>query len=153
MANQLNDIPTSLEAIADLQLGDKRMGVAVTAVWYKFFVSLSAVLSNLVGGVLGFTSQSGVTAVGTTQATAFPMSTEWVVITTTPLNGGVKLAGFGAGTPSQVFNRGANPLKVYPPVGGQIDALGVNNPYVLAATKMQNFSQTGVGQFYSTQLG
>lgn len=153
MANQLNEIPTSLEPIAGLQLGNKRMELTVNNVWYKFFLSLSTVLSNLIGGVLGFTSETGVTATGTTQATARAMTTEWIVITTTPLNSGVGLVGFGAGVPSEVFNHGVNPLKVYPPVGSQIDALGVNAPYVLAASKMQLFSQTDINQFYSTQLG
>lgn len=153
MANQLNEIPSSLEPIAGLQLGSKRMELTVNSVWYKFFTSLSAVLSNLIGGVLGFTSTPAATATGTTQATALAMTTEWIVVTTTPANTGVKLAGFGAGVPSEVFNRGANPLKVYPPMGSQIDALGVNAPYVLAATKMQLFSQTDVNQFCSAQLG
>lgn len=61
--------------------------------------------------------------------------------------------GFGPGVASTVFNRGANPLKVYPPVGGEIDSLGVDQPYVLAATKMQVFSQIDDALWSSMQLG
>lgn len=153
MANQLNDVPTSLEPIAGLQLGNKRMEVTVSAVWYKFFVSVSVILKNLIGGVLGFTSENGAVATGTTQATALAMTTEWIEVTTVPAGSGVVLNGFGAGVPSVVFNEGANALKVYPPVGNQIDALGVNVAYLLPAAKMQTFYQTGNQQFRSTQLG
>lgn len=153
MANQLNEVPASLEPMAELSLGDRKFGVYVTAVWYKFFVSLSGVLSNLIGGVLGFTSENGITATGTTQADAFVAQTEWVIVSTTPLNSGVVIDAFGAGVASTVFNQGANPLKVYPPVGYQIDALGLNNPYTLAANKVQVFSQTDDTKFTSMQLG
>lgn len=153
MAEQLNQIPSSLEPIAELKLGEKTFGVSVTAVWYKFFVSMSAVLGNLIGGVLGFTSSNDVTATGTVQADAVALATEWSVVTTTPVNSGVIVAAFGAGVPNTVFNRGVNTLKVYPPVGSQIDALGINAPYPLAANKMQTFYQTDTAEFLSTQLG
>jgi len=153
MANQLNDVPSSLEPIAGMQLGNKRMELTVSSVWYKFFVSVSAVLSNLVGGVLGFTTEANVVATGTTQGTATPLTTEWAHVSTTPANSGVMLASFGAGVPNTVINRGASTLKVYPPVGSQIDALGPNNPYSLATTKTQTFNQTTDTQYWSTQLG
>lgn len=125
----------------------------MTAVWYKFFVSLSAVLSNLIGGVLGFTTETGITATGTVQADAYPLSTEWAVVTTAPANSGVLINGFGAGVATTVFNRGANTLKVYPPSGSQIDALGIDVAYSLAANKMQVISQIDVNHFISMQLG
>ena len=153
MAGQLNEIPASLEPIAELQLGDKTLKVYVTSVWYKFFVSLSDVLTNLIGGVLGFTNESNVTAAGASQATAYALTTEWAEVTTVPVGAGVALNNFGAGVPSTVMNASAGLLNVYPPLGGQIDALGVNNPYPLAATKTQIFNQSGSGQWRSTQLG
>lgn len=152
MANQQNEIPSSLEPVAGLQLGDKRLDVFVSAVWYKFFTSLSSLLQNLTNGVLAFTVEDTITATGASQATAFALTTEWAEVTVTPINAGVKLAAFGPGVPSVVFNRGANPLQVYPPIGAQIDALGVNNQFVLAATKMQTFYQISNAQFRSTQL-
>jgi hypothetical protein len=151
MANQLNKVPTSLEPIA--KFGDANVPTMVTREWYLFFQSLALILGNLVGGVLGFTTETGVTATGTTQGTAVVMTTEWIEVTTTPLNSGVMLQNFGPGVPSTVFNEGANSLKIYPSVGSQIDALGANAPYPLPAGKMQTFFQTANTQFRSTQLG
>lgn len=153
MSNQQNEIPASLEPIGVLQLGDKQLSVVTPPVWYKFFASLSNLLQNLTNGVLAFTSEDVITAAGTTQATAYALTTEWAEVTITPANSGVKLAAFGAGVPNTVFNEGVNALKVYPPVGAQIDALGVNAPYSLPTAKMQTFYQTGNAQFRSTQLG
>ncbi len=146
---QLNQIPTSLEPIGSL--GNKP--VTVSPVWYKFFTSLSGVVANLVGGVLGFTLNPAVTAAGATQGTATKLNSEWSVVTVTPLNGGVMLNSYGPGAASTVFNQGVNTLKVYPTVGSQIDALGVNQPYLLIAGKSQVFSQTANGQWLSLQLG
>jgi hypothetical protein len=42
-----------------------------------------------------------------------------------------------------IVNRGANPLKIYPQVSGQINALGANAAFTLAAGKV------GVGQYAS----
>lgn len=149
--NQLNKVPTSLENIG--QFGTANVPVFVSSVWYKFFQSLSSLLSDLVGGVLGFTVENAAAATGTTQATALVMTTEWIEVTTTPANSGVMLEGFGPGVPSSVFNRGGATLKVYPPVGSQIDALGANQPYSLATLKMQTFYQVTDTSFLSTQLG
>lgn len=149
----LNKLPTSLEPIGFFGTSEDKVPVTVEAVWYLFFNSLSALLDNLINGVLGFTAESGVTAVGTTQVTAFVMTTEWVEVNVTPLGSGVMLQDFGTGVPSSVFNEGLNTLKVYPPVGKQIDSLGVNNPYPLPTTKMQTFFQTQDARWRSTQLG
>lgn len=151
MASELNQVPTSLVPIGTFS--SNQVPVTVSNPWYLFFQSLSSLIADLVGGVLGFTVQNGVEATGNSQATALQMTTEWIEVTMTPAGSGVMLQPFGPGVPSSVFNRGANPLKVYPPVGAQIDALGVNQPYVLAATKMQVLSQVEDEQFLSMQLG
>lgn len=96
---------------------------------------------------------TGLVAAGTTQGTALVLTRNWNEIITTPVNSGVTLAALGAGQPGKVWNEGANPLNVYPPVGGQIDALGVNNPYILAAGKCQELDQLAAGFWRSTQLG
>lgn len=151
MANELNKVPTSLEAISTF--GSGKVPTYVESVWYKFFQSLSSVLSNLVDGVLGFTSDSGATATGVTQGDALMMTTEWIEVTTTPAGSGVMLQPFGPGVPSSVFNQGLNSLKVYPSGGARIDALAINAPYPLPAGKMQVFSQVTNTQWLSTQLG
>lgn len=151
--NSQNQVPAQLEPIGSIQLGSKAVPATVAPVWYKFFVSLSGVVQNIVGGVLGFTVDDNIAAAGATQGTATLLETEWSVVTTTPANSGVVLHEFGPGVPSTVVNLGVNSLKVYPFDGAQIDALGVNAPYPLAAGKTQVFNQVANLQFQSTQLG
>lgn len=150
MANQLNQLPTSLENIGTVN--DDRRAVLVADVWYKFFTSLSQLLENFANGVLVFSTQSG-SASGTTQGTAAPITAEWFVSDPTPANSGARLRSVVPGSYTTVFNQGVNPLRVYPPTGGRIDGLAVNAPYVLAADKMQVFYQTSPVQWLSQQLG
>jgi len=151
MAEQLNNLPTSLEPVG--RWGNKDIPVQVSNVWYKFFLTVANTLDNFVGGVLGFSLDNSVTATGASQATAAVLSTEWVVVKAGAVNTGVLLNAFGAGTMTWVFNKSGSSKLVYPPVGAQIDALGVNAPYPLAGSKMQVFSQTDTGQYDSMQLG
>jgi hypothetical protein len=117
--------------------------------WWRFFYGLytrsAATIPYLVGSAL--------TASGTTQADALALSAEWNEITSTPAGSGVALNSFGSGFESTVFNVGANALKVYPPIGCSIDALGANAAYSLASGKSQVFYQLSATQFRSLQLG
>ena len=78
------------------------------------------------------TATTLVIAAGTTQVTATvisaPNGTDGarIVVTTTPTGSGVILP--ADLQERRVFNRGANLLSAYPPVGGQWEALGVNQP-------------------------
>lgn len=252
MADQLNQVPASLEPIAMISLGGKDMPASISPVWYKFFVTVSGLftggnssgagasaildtIGNQIGGMLsrfgtgwqefvasapnqipvmnpggtpialktasqvldlisnthgsvlfraagvwqalvpivggylqsqgpgadpqyvastaGTTVQTGLVATGTTQATALVLTRGWNEVITTPVNSGVVIPALGVGIESTVFNEGANALKVYPPVGGQIDALGVNIPYSLASGKMQSLFQLTATRWRSTQLG
>lgn len=253
MADQLNQVPSSLEPISTVSLGDKDIPTNVSPIWYKFFVTISSlfnsggggggagasaildtlgsqiggmlsrfgggwqefvasapnqipvmnpggipitlktasqildlisnvrgsilyraagswqVLAPVVGGYLqsqgpgadpqyaastsGSTVQTGLAATGTTQGTALILTAGWSEVDTTPANSGVVLPALGVGQASTVFNEGVNTLKIYPPVGGQIDSLGVDNPYSLATTKVQSMFQLTATQWRSTQLG
>lgn len=128
---------------------DGANSIVVSQVWWRFFYGLykrsAATIPYLVG--------SGLTAAGTTQATALALQSEWNEITSTPANSGVVLNSFGLGFESTVFNVGGATLKIYPPVGCTIDALGTNNPYPLANNKSQVFYQLTATQFRSLQLG
>lgn len=96
---------------------------------------------------------SGIVAAGATQGTATAISTSVSEIDTTAAGTGVIITGLAKGQRWTVFNEGANALNVYPPVGAQIDALGNNNPYLLAAGKCQVFWAISAIQLRSTQLG
>jgi len=117
--------------------------------WWRFFYGLYTRNASTVPYLVATT----LTAAGTTQATALALQSEWNAISTTPANSGVRLNDFGVGLTSTVFNGGGAALKVYPPIGAQIDALGVNAPYSLANGKSQVFYQLSATQFRSQQLG
>lgn len=104
-------------------------------------------------GVSVTTVATGLAATGTVQADALVLTMNWNEVTTAPVSSGVELAALGIGQPSKVWNAGANALNVYPPVGGQIDALAVNAPYPLAVNKCQEFDQLTATHWRSTQLG
>ena len=141
MADSIS-IPTPAQPIDE-------KGNLVAQVWWRFFQGLL----NRTAATIPYLVGMGSTAAGTVQADALALQSEWNEITTVALNSGVLLNAFGAGFDSRVWNKGINALKIYPPVGCQIDALGVNNPYSLAAAKAQVFSQLSATQWQSLQLG
>lgn len=74
------------------------------------------------------------TATGTTQSDAFGLTADISVFTTVPANSGARLPDWATtGDDMFILNLGANALKVYPPVGGKINALAVNASSSLAA--------------------
>lgn len=73
------------------------------------------------------------TATGTVQADAYESSTAVVRFTTVAAGTGVLLENGAKGDSQLVINDGANNLKVYPPVGGQIASEATNSPIVLPA--------------------
>lgn len=117
----------------------------VTQLWWRFFYGLFARNASTIPYLVA----TALTAAGTTQANALALVSEWNEIGTTAANTGVRLNGFGIGLNSTVFNQGANTLKVYPPVGSAIDALGTNNPYSLASGASRDFYQLTATQFRS----
>lgn len=85
------------------------------------------------------------TATGTVQGDAFLLASLWNRLTTVAAGTGVIVTNATIGLDMVVVNAGANTLNVYPPVGGQINALAVNAPYVLAVNTMvvvRRFSST-----------
>ena len=88
--------------------------------------------------IAGADVQVGLTAAGTTQLTALAVTGDNVEVTTAALNSGAMAFQGpvpGPGDCQYIFNGGANPLSVYPPVGGQINVLGVNAAFSVPAGK------------------
>lgn len=96
---------------------------------------------------------TGLVSAGSTQADALVLTEDWNEIVNTPLNSGVIVTDKGSGRQSIVFNVGGAQLKVYPPVGGEIDSLGVDAPYLLSNNKSQVFNQLTATEWRSLQLG
>lgn len=88
-------------------------------------------LLGVANGV-NFSYQSGITAAGTTQATAtqLPAATNMVEVDTTASSTGVALPPALPGTNIQLYNNGANTLSVYPTVP--------NNPVTSAQDTINN---------------
>lgn len=92
---------------------------------------------------------TGLGAGGTNQATALQLSAQWNEVDTVPNGSGVLLSAYQPGQSQTVFNQGLNPLDIYPPPGSQIDALGENEPYSLAAGSRITFDFTSATQIRS----
>lgn len=88
-------------------------------------------------------------ATGANQATALQLTADWNEITTVAAGTGVLLQALQPGQSQTVFNQGVNALSVYPPPGVQIDGLGVNAPYALAAGSRHTFDCLSAGQIRS----
>lgn len=133
-------------AMPTMQMPITAKGDAVSQNWWRFLYGLY----TRSAASIAYLTSTGLTATGTTQATALALTAEWNEITSTPANSGVGLRAFGIGLNSLVFNFGGANLRIYPPVGVQIDALGANNPYVLANGAQRNFYQLTAALFRST---
>lgn len=90
------------------------------------------------------------TATGIDQGSALQLVNDWNDVEAVPVNSGVVLLPLKPGQDQQVFNGDrANALNVYPPPGVQIDALGVNAPFVLAISKLRIFEFWSLTQIRS----
>jgi hypothetical protein len=78
------------------------------------------------------TSQTGLTATGTVQGTAFAVPADINKFTTVAAGTGAILPAMNPGDSLVVVNGGANALLLYPPVGATINALGANTAYSVA---------------------
>ena len=90
---------------------------------------------------------TGQTAIGTTQGTAFAVFQNYTHFSTVALNTGAVLPPVSAtaglatqqGDEFEVYNNGANPLAVYPPVGGAIGTIAANTALAVPAGKGAKF--------------
>ena len=99
-------------------LGHKVMGAGVNA------LAVQAICMD---------AATGISAAGTTQATATALSNAVNFISTAAASSGVVLSSSATLGDSQlVYNGGANPVKVYPPSGAKINGLPTDSPAILA---------------------
>lgn len=80
-----------------------------------------------------------VVAAGTTQATATLLINGLNGITTAAASSGVILSAATTSDCQVVYNGGANPVSVYPPVGYRINGLAINGAMVLATNTACQF--------------
>jgi hypothetical protein len=97
-----------------------------------------------------YSTSATVTAAGASQGTATGLTSSFNNVVSVAVGTGVVLqtptaAGYIVG----IINNGANPLNVYPSVGGTIDAAGTNNPIVLPVGASITLQATSVTQWYT----
>lgn len=94
---------------------------------------VQAGLSPVQATAIQGTVAAGLTATGSSQATALPIGADNNQFTTVSASTGCILPPMNPGDDITIYNGGAQTLSVYPPVGGQIKGLGTNAAYSLAA--------------------
>lgn len=91
---------------------------------------------------------SGLTATGANQATAYATDATVSAFSTVAAGTGARLTSNAVpGDTQSIHNGGANDLAVYPPVGGQINALGTNNAFTVAVGKGGRFEMATSSQW------
>ena len=74
---------------------------------------------------------TSISAAGTTQGTATALTNALNGVSTVASGAGVVLYAGSAGDCQLVYNGGANPVNVYPPVGAKINGMPTNTPHSL----------------------
>lgn len=91
------------------------------------------------GAIVGSLKDT-LTATGTLQSDAVALPAAVNIVTTTAANTGAILpSNIGAGEVIEVMNLGASTLKVYPPVGGAINAIAANGAFSITTLKSARF--------------
>jgi cytoskeletal protein CcmA (bactofilin family) len=113
--------------------------------------SISSVTNITASGFVMHSAGVGITATGTTQGTATPLTKQINVITTSVVstNDGVTLPAAAAGMTCIVINTAVANVKVYPASGGYVDGLAQNNPFVLGPGARLMFVATSLSQWYT----
>lgn len=112
---------------------------------------VGAGIAPLAAAMIAGDLQTGVTAAGTTQATATVAYGDNIIVTTCPANAGIVLSGpaFGPGDEVMVSNQGANALAVYPPVGGAINGQAANTAVFVNPGQALTLRSVGANVFYA----
>jgi hypothetical protein len=100
-------------------------------------------------GFVAYGVSQTVTASGSTQATATPITRPINNITTVPANSGVIFPAAVPGMRILVRNNTVTSVRVYPAVGGQINTLGTNVGFVLDRDANLEFVAFSATQWYT----
>lgn len=96
-------------------------------------------------------SESGITAVGTNQATAYALTMASNIVTSAVAGTGVKLPTVaGMGRDVTVTNSSAQTIFVYPPTGYNIDTLAANLPVSIPAGASATYTSVGSAKYSTT---
>lgn len=113
-------------------------------------MSLSTTGDLTLAGDLIEATSVGISAAGTTQATATVLTSAYNIVTTVAAGSGVVLPTAVAGLTISITNNGTNSLRIYPAVGGQIDTLGTNTFLFLPPTATVSVTANTTTQWNSS---
>jgi hypothetical protein len=100
---------------------------------------------------LGGQAVSATVTAGTNAQGQGPLTANVNVVNTTAANpSGVTLPTALQGESVYIYNRGTNPINVYPATGAQIDALGTNTSIQIAVGGWLQFNASSTTQWYSS---
>jgi len=108
----------------------------------------AGIFGNTAAAILGDVA-TGVSAAGTTQATATSLTANVNVIGTAAASSGVVVPASEAGDVIEVYNQGANALAVYPPGSEIIDALSASASFAVGAGKAATFRKVSATTWVS----
>lgn len=147
----------TLTAILDAIIGTTAGEVMVRgASWLGVIPAAAALplqsIAGAAGAAYGGVVSAIVSATGSVQGDAATIGNcNIATLTTVGAGTGIILPATTGLPLIQVINRGGSNLKVYPASGGQIEALGANNPDTVVATTGNAWYQaTAAGQWYRT---
>lgn len=109
-------------------------------------VSGTNIVSN---GFFVHSTANGVAASGTNQGSATLLAAEFNVITSVPVNSGVRLPVTTGGLRLTVVNNGAIAVNIYPNTSASINSGTVNTAYSLAAGSRLDYVSVSATQWYT----
>lgn len=126
-----------------------------------YFNNMVDAINSILGGVSGFMQRSvatGLTAVGTNQATSLPLTKALNIVSTAAASTGASLpsaATVGVGGEVLVYNDGASTIKIYAGVGttDTIDGVAGATGVSLTNANRCRYVVTAAGAWKSDKLG
>jgi hypothetical protein len=140
---------TTLSTSGALTYGGVTLSNSVTGTG-SMVLSSAPILTTPLLSAETYSTNSSVSAAGTTQGTGTALVSDYNIITTVAASAGVVLPTATIGRRIIVVNRGVNTLSVYPASGASIDALSSNTAISIPVAGWMEFNASTTTQWYST---
>lgn len=140
---------TTLSTTGALTYGGVTLSNSVTGTG-SMVLSSAPILTTPLFSAETYSTNSSVSAAGTTQGTGTALTSDYNIVTTVAASAGVVLPTATIGRRIIVVNKGLNALSVYPASGATIDALSANAAISIPVAGWMEFNASTTTQWYST---